>query len=190
MWLLEESCYAEVELLWELNKHLNVPERLHAIGEGLSRWAMRIKREKDGKMIYLNSRLNALYNAPPNNETLEEIIEAKLDLNLEIDKIEIVIKEMRELKERIPAPVNKMNLIWMPPQEPFVKALDFARDMGFTHVQMEGNSRTTIVKINQVLPDFSDMGTYIKEIKIKVEDLPAVAEVYLAKDLAGMASQF
>ncbi|KAK8369199.1 hypothetical protein V6Z12_A01G096400 [Gossypium hirsutum] len=40
-------------------------------------------------MIYLNSRLNALYNAPPNNETLEEIIEAKLDLNLEIDKIEM-----------------------------------------------------------------------------------------------------
>lgn len=98
-----------------------------------------------------------------------------------------IIKEMCKLKERIPAPVNKMNPIWMPPQEPFVKvnfvaafritlrqsssgfiirnsrgqvmgygtifnkfvsdsftaeaiaclqALDFARDMGFTHVQM------------------------------------------------------
>ncbi|KAK5834916.1 hypothetical protein PVK06_010596 [Gossypium arboreum] len=32
-----------------------------------------------------------------------------------------IIKEMRELKERIPALVNKMNPIWMPPQEHFVK---------------------------------------------------------------------
>ncbi|KAK5834917.1 hypothetical protein PVK06_010597 [Gossypium arboreum] len=40
-------------------------------------------------MISLKSRLNALYNAPPNDETLEEIIEAKLDLNLEIDKTEM-----------------------------------------------------------------------------------------------------
>ncbi|KAH1032638.1 hypothetical protein J1N35_044812 [Gossypium stocksii] len=187
-----------------------------------------------------------------------------------------IIKEMCDLKERISAPVTKMNFCWKPPQDPFVKvnfdaafkgtlhqsysgfiirnsrgqvmgsgtifnkfvsdsftaeaiaclqALDFARDMGFTHVHVEGDSRTTIVKINQVLPDFSDMGTYIEEIKIKtssfqcisfqhvdrranmvahilakermsmsedrfwVEDLPAVAEFYLARDLASMASQ-
>ncbi|XP_017617862.1 uncharacterized protein LOC108462426 [Gossypium arboreum] len=186
-----------------------------------------------------------------------------------------IIKEMRELKDKIPTPVNAMNSIWKPPQEPFVKvnfdagfkitlhhsyygfvirnskglvmrsetifnkfvsnsftveaiacqALDFAREMGFSHAQMQGDSRTAIVKINQVLPDFSDMGTYIEEINIKassfqhisfhhvdrranmvahmlakvrmsipkdrfwVEDLPAAAEVHLARDLSGLVSQ-
>ncbi|KAH1032635.1 hypothetical protein J1N35_044809 [Gossypium stocksii] len=89
IWLLDESCHDEVKLLWDLNKHLNIPERLHAVSEGLSKWAMRIRRKKDGKLNSLKSRLNFLYNAPPNDETLEEIIEAKLELNLEIDKTEI-----------------------------------------------------------------------------------------------------
>ncbi|KAA3468763.1 reverse transcriptase [Gossypium australe] len=37
----------------------------------------------------VQSILNALYNAPPDDENSEEIIEAKLDLNLEIDKTEL-----------------------------------------------------------------------------------------------------
>ncbi|KAH1073287.1 hypothetical protein J1N35_025615 [Gossypium stocksii] len=104
----------------------------------------------------------------------------------------------------------------------YLQALIFSQDMGFTHVQVEGDSRTTIAKINQMLPDFSDMSTYIEEIKIKachfqcicfhhvdrranmvthmvakermvikedrfwVEDLPAAAEVFLARDLSGL----
>ncbi|KAH1080568.1 hypothetical protein J1N35_020329 [Gossypium stocksii] len=106
-----------------------------------------------------------------------------------------------------------------------LQALDFAFEMGFTHVQMEGDSRSTIVKINQVLPDFSDMGTFIEEIKIKggsfqrisfhhidrranmvahmiakegfslledrfwVEEIPEVAKIFLARDLANLMPQ-
>ncbi|KAH1122698.1 hypothetical protein J1N35_005858 [Gossypium stocksii] len=104
----------------------------------------------------------------------------------------------------------------------YLQALIFSQEIGFTHVQVEGDSRTTIAKINQVLPDFLDMSTYIEEIKIKschfqhisfhhvdrranmvahmvakermvinedrfwVEDLPAVVEVFLARDLLGL----
>ncbi|XP_017622088.1 uncharacterized protein LOC108466260 [Gossypium arboreum] len=137
-----------------------------------------------------------------------------------------IIKEMRELNDKILAPMNAMNSIWKPPQEPFVKvnfdvvfkttlhhsysgfviknsrglpigcgsifnkfvsdsfttkaiaylqALDFVREMSFTHVKVEGDSRTMIVKINQVLPNFSDMGTYIEEIKIKVSSFQHIS---------------
>ncbi|PPS15725.1 hypothetical protein GOBAR_AA04860 [Gossypium barbadense] len=48
-----------------------------------------IKREKYHKIGFLKDKLNIIYNAPPNNEKLEEIIEAKLDLNLETDKTEL-----------------------------------------------------------------------------------------------------
>ncbi|MBA0786498.1 hypothetical protein Gotri_026120, partial [Gossypium trilobum] len=129
-----------------------------------------------------------------------------------------IIREMRELRNKIPAQVKTVTPIWNPPQEPFVRvnfdaafkvtlhhsysdffiknsrgsvmgsgtvlnkfifdpftaeaiaclqALNLSREMGFSHVQMEGDSQTMIVKINQVLPNYSDMGTYIKEIKIK-----------------------
>ncbi|MBA0752194.1 hypothetical protein Gogos_001054 [Gossypium gossypioides] len=184
-----------------------------------------------------------------------------------------IIRETRELRNKIPAQVKTMTPIWKPPQEPFVKvnfdaafkatlhhsysgfvirnsrgsvmgsgtvlnkfvsdpftaeaiacfqALNLSREMGFSHVQMEGDSQTTIVKINQVLPNYSDMGTYIDEIKIKaslfqhisfhhvdrranmvahmiakerislredkfwVEELPAAAEAFLARDLSGL----
>ncbi|KAH1067086.1 hypothetical protein J1N35_032073 [Gossypium stocksii] len=78
-----------------------------------------------------------------------------------------------------------------------LQALDFARDMGFTHVHMEGDSRTTIVKINQHVDRRANMVAHIlakermsiSEDRFWVEDLPAVAECYLARDLAGMASQ-
>ncbi|KAK5803639.1 hypothetical protein PVK06_031287 [Gossypium arboreum] len=48
-----------------------------------------IKREKYHKIGFLKDKLNIIYNAPPNNEKLEEIIEAKIDLNLETDKTEL-----------------------------------------------------------------------------------------------------
>ncbi|KAA3455432.1 reverse transcriptase [Gossypium australe] len=106
-----------------------------------------------------------------------------------------------------------------------LQALNFSHEMCFSHVQMEGDSRTTIVKINQVLPDYSDTRTYIEEIKIKasffhhisfchvdrranmvahmiakerislpedrfwVEELPAAAEAFLARDLSGLIPQ-
>ncbi|PPR86420.1 hypothetical protein GOBAR_AA34272 [Gossypium barbadense] len=88
-WLLEDSYNDEVKFLWDLNKHLKVPERLHTVGEGLRKWILRIKREKNGKINSLKQRLNILYNAPPNDVNLEEIIETKFNLNSEIDKSEI-----------------------------------------------------------------------------------------------------
>ncbi|MBA0840840.1 hypothetical protein Goarm_003383, partial [Gossypium armourianum] len=72
-----------------------------------------------------------------------------------------------------------------------LQALNLSREMYFSHVQIEGDSRTMIVKINQVLANYSDMGTYIKEIKIKakdrfwMEELPATVEAFLARDLSG-----
>ncbi|KAA3460797.1 reverse transcriptase [Gossypium australe] len=89
MWLLEESCEDEVQYLWNMNKQIKIPDRLYAISKGLRNWALRIRREKNCNINSLKCRLNALYNALPDDENLEEIIKAKLDLNLEIDKTEL-----------------------------------------------------------------------------------------------------
>ncbi|KAG8502628.1 hypothetical protein CXB51_000050 [Gossypium anomalum] len=87
-----------------------------------------------------------------------------------------------------------------------LQALDFAKEMGFTHVQMEGDSRTTIIWVltlkrlrsRQVLFNVSLFIMLIDEqiwwpiwlqkkgYSFWVEDLPAVAEVQLNKDLSGM----
>ncbi|MBA0701139.1 hypothetical protein Goari_005652 [Gossypium aridum] len=48
-----------------------------------------------------------------------------------------------------------------------LQALNLSREIGFSHVQIEGDSQIMIVKINQVLPNYSEIGTSIKEIKIK-----------------------
>ncbi|XP_012477696.1 uncharacterized protein LOC105793320 [Gossypium raimondii] len=46
-----------------------------------------------------------------------------------------------------------------------IQALKFAEEMGFRQIEAEGDSRTTIMIINQGVVDRSTMGVYIEEIK-------------------------
>lgn len=77
-----------------------------------------------------------------------------------------------------------MKTHWKPPQDPNVKvnfdaafksfsaeaiaciqALKFAEEMGFRQIEVEGDSRTTIMIINQGVVDRSTMGVYIEDVK-------------------------
>ncbi|MBA0753251.1 hypothetical protein Gogos_021786 [Gossypium gossypioides] len=46
-----------------------------------------------------------------------------------------------------------------------VQALEFAMKMGFQHIEMEGDSRTTIVKAQKCALDRPEIGIHIEEIK-------------------------
>ncbi|KAG8483548.1 hypothetical protein CXB51_023444 [Gossypium anomalum] len=151
-----------------------------------------------------------------------------------------IIREMRELRNKIPAQ--------KPSQEPFVKvnfdavfkatlhhsysdfvirnsigsvmgsrtvlnkfvsdpfiaeaitslqALNFSREMGFSHVQMEGDSLTTIHisfhhvdrRANMVAHMIAKERILLPEDRFWVEELPAMAEAFLARDLSGLIPQ-
>ncbi|KAH1107885.1 hypothetical protein J1N35_011653 [Gossypium stocksii] len=94
-----------------------------------------------------------------------------------------IIREMRELRNKTPIQVKTMIPTWKPPQEPFVKVNCDAAFKATLHQSYsdfvirnnKGDSRTMIVKINQVLLDYSDMGTYIEEIKIKASSFQHIS---------------
>lgn len=88
-WLLETSCETEVKKLWELKVHLDVPNHLMEVGEGLRNWATRLKRNKRRMKENLQDHLGGLYELPPTDDNLEEIIEIKLGLNMGMDREEL-----------------------------------------------------------------------------------------------------
>ncbi|PPR89778.1 hypothetical protein GOBAR_AA30907 [Gossypium barbadense] len=87
---------------------------------------------------------------------------------------------MRELKDKIPAPVNAMNFTWKPPQEPFVKVNFDAAFKTILHHSYSG----FVIRNSRVKERMS-----IPEYRFWVEDLPAAAKVHLARDLSGLVSQ-
>ncbi|KAL4386596.1 hypothetical protein GQ457_09G025710 [Hibiscus cannabinus] len=87
-WVLEGSCEDVVRHLWASTADL-LPIKLQKIGQGLSRWyktlcSSRRAREKD-----MQQKLNLMYELPVSDESLEDILGLKMELNLEADKEEI-----------------------------------------------------------------------------------------------------
>ncbi|GMI87830.1 hypothetical protein like AT1G43760 [Hibiscus trionum] len=87
-WLLEETCESEVRKLWDASSGL-VLDRLRFVGQGLDAWFRRLRASRKVSKKSLIKRLEDLAGLYPTDETLGEIMEVKLALNLEIDKSEL-----------------------------------------------------------------------------------------------------
>ncbi|KAL4383131.1 hypothetical protein GQ457_15G026790 [Hibiscus cannabinus] len=83
----EGSCEDEVRSLWD-DSQGSVPERLDAVGVGLERWFRKIKREKKLTVKDLQKRIEILSAQPITDDVLGELLESKLELNIELDKEE------------------------------------------------------------------------------------------------------
>lgn len=78
--------------MWKTYSHLQVPKQLLSMGRELQKWAFQRRSENKNRVNCLNRRFE-LYNVEPDNDTLEDIIEVKLALNLEIDKEEMHLEQ-------------------------------------------------------------------------------------------------
>ncbi|KAL4278813.1 hypothetical protein GQ457_03G026150 [Hibiscus cannabinus] len=87
-WLLESSCEEEVERLWSSSVG-TVPERLLMVSLGLDKWFRKLKREKKLSIRELQRRIDDLSNQLVSDEVLGDLVQSKLELNLELDKEEI-----------------------------------------------------------------------------------------------------
>ncbi|GMJ13202.1 hypothetical protein like AT1G43760 [Hibiscus trionum] len=86
-WVLEEEAAQIVKNCWE-NSSANVPEKLHELGSALMSWSRDHKKQSTAQKRSMMRRLNELNNQDPDEETLAELTEIKLGLNLEADKEE------------------------------------------------------------------------------------------------------
>ncbi|MBA0635078.1 hypothetical protein Godav_025699 [Gossypium davidsonii] len=75
-----------------------------------------------------------------------------------------------------------------------LQALNLSREMGFSHVQMEGDSRTMIHisfhhvdrRANMVAHMIAKEWILLPEDRFWMEELPAAVEAFLARDLSGL----
>ncbi|KAL4386718.1 hypothetical protein GQ457_09G000940 [Hibiscus cannabinus] len=87
-WLLEESCEEEVRRIW--NESIGtVPERLRSVSRGLDRWFRILQRKKRVSIKNLRDRIDTLNAQVVSDDVLGDIVEAKLTLNIELDKEEL-----------------------------------------------------------------------------------------------------
>lgn len=68
---------------------LSVPKRLEIVGKGLMRWAGKLRKRRVGKIRELEERMVELEEEEPIDIILGDLIEIKLDLNMEIDRTEL-----------------------------------------------------------------------------------------------------
>ncbi|XP_038993191.1 uncharacterized protein LOC120116865 [Hibiscus syriacus] len=87
-WLLENSCEDEEQRLW--NEYTDcLSERLNFVSHGLDEWFKGICKKRSFTASVLKKKLEALVELQPIEEVLGEIIDTKLQLNLELDKSEL-----------------------------------------------------------------------------------------------------
>ncbi|KAA3462404.1 reverse transcriptase [Gossypium australe] len=86
-WLLESTFEKLVMDSW---KSLSGPltDKLEGLKQRIIQWAFQIKKDRKGVKQNLYKQLNRLLEEDRNDENLAEIIDTKIDLNLEIDKDE------------------------------------------------------------------------------------------------------
>ncbi|GMI83525.1 hypothetical protein HRI_002021800 [Hibiscus trionum] len=87
-WFLEDSCEFEVKRLWTASSG-PIPERLRFVGQGLNVWFWRLRASRKVSKLDLTKRLEDLAAMKPSDDSLEETMEIKLALNLEMDKSEL-----------------------------------------------------------------------------------------------------
>ncbi|KAA3469174.1 reverse transcriptase [Gossypium australe] len=82
-WTMEESFEEEVKNIWESSSG-NLMQKLDELKNGLRRWASRIQDDRKTRKAFLTDRLAA----ERDDNNLAELIDTKIQLNLEIDKDE------------------------------------------------------------------------------------------------------
>ncbi|KAL4281614.1 hypothetical protein GQ457_03G026570 [Hibiscus cannabinus] len=87
-WLLEESCEEEVRRLWKQCSG-SIVQRLRLLSHGLESWFRWVKKERKLTTSDLRKRLQDLNDKFPSDDTLAEICDVKLALNLEADREEL-----------------------------------------------------------------------------------------------------
>lgn len=87
-WVMEESFEKEVKRLWRsINNDIFVkPE---CVKMGLGRWARLIGQKNEGIKRYLTKKLSKLSKMDRDYGNLVDLIDTKIQLNLEVDKDEI-----------------------------------------------------------------------------------------------------
>ncbi|KAA3483658.1 reverse transcriptase [Gossypium australe] len=92
-WLvMEETFEVEVKLMWETASD-DLLQKLEYRKIGLKKWATRIRLSRKRKKELLTSKLSDLMEAERADNNLAELIDAKLQLNFEIDKDESYWKQ-------------------------------------------------------------------------------------------------
>ncbi|XP_017604666.1 uncharacterized protein LOC108451493 [Gossypium arboreum] len=86
-WIMEESFVQEVKNIWESSSG-NLLEKLDTLKESLVRWAGRIRIARRGHKDLLMAKLSELEEANRDDDNLAEMIDIKIQLNLEFDKDE------------------------------------------------------------------------------------------------------
>ncbi|KAG8480949.1 hypothetical protein CXB51_025651 [Gossypium anomalum] len=67
-----------------------------------------------------------------------------------------------------------------------IQALEFAKDMGFQNIMVEGDSKTKIVKIQKGIIDISEIGVYIGEIKMLASNLNTISFQHADREANGV----
>ncbi|KAH1047229.1 hypothetical protein J1N35_038013 [Gossypium stocksii] len=84
----KESCEEKIRDLWK-NSNLCVPEHLKMMGKSLMNWMGKLRRMKVEKIKEHEKRMEDLKEGERTYIILGEIIETKLELNMEIDKTKL-----------------------------------------------------------------------------------------------------
>ncbi|GMI75496.1 hypothetical protein like AT4G29090 [Hibiscus trionum] len=86
-WVLEDEAAQIIKNCWE-SSSATVPEKLHETGCALMSWSRDHKKQTTAQKRAMMLKLKELTSCDPDEETLAELIEVKLGLNLEADKEE------------------------------------------------------------------------------------------------------
>ncbi|KAA3472860.1 reverse transcriptase [Gossypium australe] len=86
-WLLEETFDSEVRNIWESSSG-NLLAKLNKLQFGLRSWASKIQRDRKRRKTFLNNRLSEILAEDRDEQNMAELIDTKVQLNLEIDKDE------------------------------------------------------------------------------------------------------
>ncbi|KAA3473894.1 reverse transcriptase [Gossypium australe] len=87
-WTMQESFEEKVKNIWESSLG-NLIQKLNELKNSLRRWANRIQDDQNKRKAFLTDRLSDFLAAERDDHNLAELIDTKIQLNLEIDKDEL-----------------------------------------------------------------------------------------------------
>lgn len=86
-WFLEDLFVAEAEQLWKMTPG-NFLQKTKILMKGLENWAGKIQNKKNRKKKLLTTKLSELLDAERDDINMEEMIDTKIQLNMEFEKEE------------------------------------------------------------------------------------------------------
>lgn len=91
-WTMEESFKEEVKNIWGTSSG-NLMQKLDRLKHGLRSWAVQTQVDRKKRKTFLKDRVSKLLAAERDDPNLVELIDTKIQLNLEIDKDESYWKQ-------------------------------------------------------------------------------------------------